>query len=144
MPGFDSIHDGVRTAFVLATLVLLAGCPENRSHAEPAPAASLPAVAPSATALEPPSSGISDVCRSICERSHVLKCKNADQCLAECVTGGTQNPCSAEFQNFYRCLVPQAVENWECAEDGIAAIKPGRCDEEQERAVKCIEAKAPR
>jgi hypothetical protein len=143
MSGFDPVRDGLRTAFALATLVLLAGCPEKRSQAEPAPTASSPASASSA-AREPLPPAVSELCRSICERSQVLKCKNADQCLVECVTTGTETPCNAEFQAFYRCLVPQPAQNWECAEDGIAAIKPGLCDEQQERALQCMEAKVPR
>ena len=143
MSWLDAIRDGLRTALVLATLVLLAGCAEKRNHAEPTPAASSPAL-PSSAAREPLPPGVSEACRSICEPSHVLKCKNADQCLVECVRAGTETPCNAEFQAFYRCLVPQPAHNWECAEDGIAAIKPGLCDEQQERAVQCMEAKAPR
>jgi hypothetical protein len=43
---------------------------------------------------------------------------------------------------FYQCLVPQPIKNWECDEEGVAAIKPGICDKEQERAIQCMQAKA--
>lgn len=87
---------------------------------------------------------VPEACGSICERSQVLKCQNANRCLVDCVAAGTGTPCNAEFQAFYRCLMPQPVHNWECADDGIAAIKPGFCEEQQERAVQCMEAKAQR
>lgn len=86
--------------------------------------------------------GVPEACGHICERSRALKCQNADGCLVDCVAAGTGTPCNAEFQAFYRCLTPQPAHNWECAEDGIAAIKPGFCDEQQERVVRCMEAKA--
>jgi hypothetical protein len=145
MLGFDSFRDGLRTAFAFGSIALLAGCPEKRSQAEPAPAANSTATAATSSVPRAPLPlAVTEACTSICERSKVLKCKNADECLGECVTAATGTPCNAEFQAFYRCLVPQPAHNWECAEDGIAAIKPGLCDEQQERAIQCMEAKAPR
>lgn len=82
------------------------------------------------------------MCSSICERSRVLRCPRADDCIPNCVGAAAGTPCNAEFQAFYRCLVPQPIKNWECAEDGVAAIKPGFCEKEQENAVRCMEAKA--
>ena len=87
---------------------------------------------------------VPEACGSICERSQVLKCQNANGCLVDCVAAGTGTPCNAEFQAFYRCLMPQPVHKWDCADDGIAAIKPGFCEGQQERAVQCMEAKAQR
>lgn len=45
---------------------------------------------------------------------------------------------------FYACLEKQPTKNWECGEDGVAAIKPGFCDGEQGSAVHCMEAKISR
>jgi hypothetical protein len=53
-------------------------------------------------------------------------------------------PCSESFAALYQCLVREPIEHWECAEDGIAAIRVGFCEKEQERAVGCMEAKAQR
>ena len=51
-------------------------------------------------------------------------------------------PCSEAFLRFYACLVREPVEHWECSDDGIAAIKEGFCEKEQEAAIGCMEAKA--
>jgi hypothetical protein len=142
---------GPRTALVLGFVFLLAGCRSRPTAGESTPAvssssgsASTPA-APSAaasTAGQPSLAGVADACKSICERSRELKCKNADECLLDCVAAGSQTPCNAEFQVFYGCLREQPSQNWECAEDGVAAIKPPFCDQQQERAVRCMEVKA--
>ncbi len=50
-------------------------------------------------------------------------------------------PCSEAFLSFYGCLVTQPPKNWECGDDGVAAIRDGFCDPEQARAAKCMEAK---
>jgi hypothetical protein len=85
---------------------------------------------------------IEAACAAICERSRVLRCQNADECLPNCLGAASGTPCNAEFQAFYQCLVPQPIKNWECAEDGVAAIRPGFCEKEQERALSCMQAKA--
>jgi hypothetical protein len=48
------------------------------------------------------------------------------------------------MSSFYKCLVREPVEHWECGADGVAAIKVGFCDAEQEKAVSCMEAKVQR
>jgi hypothetical protein len=133
-------------AWRAATLVVLACLPapacaekptrlgSTASSASAAPAAS----APTAATLQ----AVEQACASICERSKVLKCQRADDCLLHCVGAATGTPCNPEFQSFYQCLVPQPIKNWECAEDGIAAIRVGVCEKEQEVVLQCMEAKA--
>lgn len=129
----------VRIALAGGIAVLSVGCVEKRNRAE---AMAYQSSSAAASSNAPKTGDVKDSCASICERSHVLRCTNADQCLVNCVGAGTGTPCNAEFLAFYQCLVPQPIANWECAEDGVAAIKPGICNKEQERAVRCMESKA--
>ncbi|HEV8551281.1 MAG TPA: hypothetical protein VGQ57_19670 [Polyangiaceae bacterium] len=119
--------------------VLLAGCAKSDNRAE---ALGLTSSGVAAASSAEPKVGVSEACTRICERSQVLKCKNADQCLVNCVAAAAGTPCTGEFLTFYRCLVPQPIGNWECAEDGVAAVKPGTCDAEQDHAIQCMKAKA--
>lgn len=127
----------VPAGLAVGIAVLSVGCVEKKQN--PAEAMAYKSSSATARAKTP---DVKDACASICERSHVLRCPNADQCLVNCVAAATGTPCNAEFQAFYQCLVPQPIANWECAEDGVAAIKPGICNKEQERAIRCMESKA--
>jgi len=49
--------------------------------------------------------------------------------------------CTHEFLMFYGCLIAQPAQNFQCDEDGIAAIREGFCDKEQEAAIGCMEQK---
>jgi hypothetical protein len=80
-------------------------------------------------------------CRQICDRSLQLQCASADKCLPNCLAMGSATPCSDEMLGFYQCLIAQPVQNWECAPDGVAAIRRGLCGAEQERTVACMESK---
>jgi len=62
--------------------------------------------------------------------------------MKSCVSMAAGTPCTDAFKAFYGCLAREPAERWECAEDGIAAIREGYCEKEQERAVGCMEAKA--
>jgi hypothetical protein len=53
-------------------------------------------------------------------------------------------PCQGEMVGFYQCLVTQPVDHWECAEDGVAAIRDGFCDDPQRTAIACMESKMQR
>jgi hypothetical protein len=50
-------------------------------------------------------------------------------------------PCGDEFRAFYGCLVGQPPQNWECSEDGVAAIREGFCESQQSRVAACMNAK---
>jgi hypothetical protein len=62
--------------------------------------------------------------------------------MKNCIGMGVGTPCSDQFSALYACLVREPVAHWECGEDGVAAIREGYCDKEQERAISCMEAKA--
>jgi hypothetical protein len=136
-------NPGARRA---ATLLLVAGSSVVACAEKPAPPAVTMKSASVAPATSAPTTAalqaVEQACASICERSRVLKCQRADDCLLNCMGAATGTPCNPEFQSFYQCLVPQPIKNWECAEDGIAAIRVGICEKEQERVLHCMEAKA--
>jgi hypothetical protein len=47
--------------------------------------------------------------------------------------------CRAELEAFYACLAGEPPDHWECAEDGVAVIRDGYCDKQQERFALCAE-----
>lgn len=61
--------------------------------------------------------------------------------MGNCIAMASVTPCSEALQSLYRCLVDQPLTHWECAEDGVAAIRDGFCDAEQGQAAACMEAK---
>jgi hypothetical protein len=84
---------------------------------------------------------LEQTCRRMCDRSVQLKCGNAAKCLPNCFAMASATPCTKEMLAMYQCLVGQPLDNWECAPDGVAAIKKGLCYEQQAAAVACMEAK---
>ena len=133
----------VRHAACSVALFCLVACAKKA-----APVDSLGASSASATSANTTAStgelDLAQTCTQICERSHVLKCSHASQCLTNCVAAASGTPCNPEFTAFYGCIVKEPIKNWECAEDGVASIREGLCDAEQERAVACMQAKASR
>jgi hypothetical protein len=123
---------------LVALCALLSGCVDKRERVGTTSASGSASSSVRAAKID----DVKNACTSICERSQVLRCLHADECLVNCVAAGSGTPCNAEFQAFYQCLVPQPIKNWECDEDGVASIKPGNCDKEQERAIQCMAAKA--
>jgi hypothetical protein len=82
------------------------------------------------------------LCTAICERSRKLRCKNTAECEHHCQAMGLVTGCNEQMVALYRCLGEQTLDHWECAEDGVAAIRDGFCELEQEKAVACVETKA--
>ena len=83
-------------------------------------------------------------CRQICDRSRRLQCAKTDKCMPNCLAMAKATPCSSEMHTLYECLKEQPIQNWECAPDGVAAIRDGFCDAEQGRTVACMQAKMQR
>lgn len=84
---------------------------------------------------------VEKTCRQICERSRQLSCGHAEKCLPNCLAMGSQTPCTTEILRFFQCLKGQPAQNWQCAPDGVAAIRDGFCDDEQRLTVACMQAK---
>jgi hypothetical protein len=139
-------------------LVLLAACARRASadDSNAAPTAASSAIAPAtASAAVAAGSAVDSApgnaarvevspslersCREICDRSRRLKCENASECMPNCLAMGSITPCTEKMTAFFRCLVGQPVQNWECSPDGVAAIRPGFCESEQANAVACME-----
>lgn len=53
----------------------------------------------------------------------------------------SNTPCPREIGLFYACLLRQPEQNWECADDGVAAIREGYCDAEQQAVIACMNTK---
>jgi hypothetical protein len=151
--------EAARCAAALYTmaLVLLAGCARHASADESnamsttaqaasaaapsagaPPAASAANPAPVAARVEVPTS-LERSCREICDRSRRLKCENTAECMPNCLAMGSLTPCTDKMTVFFHCLVEQPLQNWECSPDGVAAVRPGFCENEQASAVGCME-----
>ncbi|HEY2405694.1 MAG TPA: hypothetical protein VGI10_06820 [Polyangiaceae bacterium] len=100
-------------------------------------AASVSAVSPSrATFLK----ALARDCEGICAHSFELKCSHAVDCKLNCIAMGSIAACQPEFSAFYRCLLAQPADHFSCdADDGVAAINEGFCDQEQQASLHCME-----
>jgi len=52
--------------------------------------------------------------------------------------------CTTQFERLYACLAAEPLAHWECAEDGVGAIRDGYCEKEQAAAVGCVERQSSR
>ena len=87
------------------------------------------------------SQNLKSACTEICQHSQRLKCKHSEECIPNCLGMGALTPCSKNATELYRCLTGQPAQNWECAPDGVAAIRDGFCEREQSEMVACMEAR---
>jgi hypothetical protein len=85
--------------------------------------------------------GPQQLCDRVCERSRELKCWNADECVANCMASAATPPCADKFLAFFACVAEQPAKNWECDEGGMAAIREGFCEAEQDQTLRCVESK---
>ena len=84
---------------------------------------------------------VAQACTDVCARSRELKCAHANECRPQCLAMASLTPCGDPMLAFYRCLTTQPTKNWECADDGVAAIRDGFCDKEQGQVVACMQAR---
>jgi hypothetical protein len=127
-------------AGVVLTAVVTSGC--ARERAKPSWMSDGGTTATTNAELKANTPDIRSTCTKICEHSRVLRCQNASECELNCVAMATGTPCNSEFRALYGCLLQQPAANWECAEDGIAAVREGFCEAQQQSAVSCMQAKA--
>ena len=118
-----------------------------RRETAPVPSASaLKATAPVAAIVEPrqeiPINERTRKCEEICRIPMPLHCSHQEECVSGCESMAMGPICKAEVNRMYDCLLRQPVQNWECDENGVGAIRDPFCDKEQAAAVKCIEANA--
>jgi hypothetical protein len=135
-------------------LVLCAACNQDAGEApaevtaapvqavaEPAKAAEV--AKPEPTKPEAPKVAEADVkrqCAGICARSTELKCAQAAECEALCAASMADPTCAAQMSAATSCMLKEPAANWECTEDGVAAIKEGFCEAEQNAFATCLMA----
>jgi len=121
--------------FGVLALGLSSGC-EGRSEASAVskPSVAAPAAAPAPVAAASPASP----CGRLCAHATELKCRAASACPAACSEMYEQPTCQNEMRAALACFVTHPVTDWECDDDGMAAVKSGICDEEQSSVVRCI------
>jgi len=119
------------------------GTPQTASAPAP-PRAAPSSVPPKTGSGEPPASPLRAACDEICGRSRALACARKEDCLQGCFDMAGIEGCTAAFERLYSCLAAEPVAHWECAEDGVAAIRDGYCEKEQAGAARCVEAKTKR
>jgi hypothetical protein len=137
-----------RLPALISVLALLVGCARSEAAVDPQPLPKSSATAAAVASVSPSAaSGRIEVapslersCREICGKSTQLGCQNASKCMPNCLAMGSVTPCTKEMLGFYQCLASQPAKNWECAPDGVAAIKAGFCDAEQAQTVACMKS----
>ena len=86
----------------------------------------------------------SNSCPTICQRSKDLGCSiGPEDCITACEEMQDVPVCKAEMQEVVGCMITKPAKDWECSEEGIAAIRDGVCDDEQRRFMTCITAANP-
>lgn len=122
--------------------VVAARGPVTPGPAEPPIHAAVAAPTPSPLPSPDAARAIERSCAKICEHSTSLHCAHAEDCTPNCLAMSIGTPCADEFAGLYRCLESEPPAHWECAEDGVAAVREGYCEKQQAAAVGCMEAKA--
>ena len=83
-------------------------------------------------------------CADICAIAVPLRCRNARECMPRCESMASAPVCAVEVNSLFDCLVRQPIQNWECDEDGIGAIRDTFCGKDQGRLAGCIESNLAR
>jgi hypothetical protein len=77
-------------------------------------------------------------CAALCTHSIELGCKAAADCESLCKQSLAGEMCAAQQRAVTTCMLAQPTTRWECSEVGVAALKDGACEPEQESFVKCV------
>jgi hypothetical protein len=105
------------------------------------PGAGQPATRPSTAAVKPaatPNGRAGDPCPQICERTVTLGCGPRNECMTACAQVNDGSICAAEMSAFMGCALEHPTEHWECADNGVAAIRDGYCDQQQLAVLTCF------
>jgi hypothetical protein len=57
---------------------------------------------------------------------------------------GSAEVCKDELRAATACMLAHPASDWECSPQGLAAIKSGICDSEQQKVMNCMMAEVPR
>jgi hypothetical protein len=139
-----SSRAGARLVAILLAIVAPACAEPEPEPARASPSTTASTVQPAGAALSslappPRNSGVTGVCRAVCEHTRPLGCPLQNECLETCVGMAAGTPCTAEVVGLYECLLREPISRWECADDGTAAIRDGSCEGEQSRAAHCLD-----
>ncbi len=77
-------------------------------------------------------------CEALCAMLDPLKCRNGRECGPRCRSMLQIRGCAREMQKVLGCLSKQPLENWECDDDGIGAVRDPYCSDEQAMVVGCL------
>jgi hypothetical protein len=138
---------------LFASLLLVACSKGSKAPPSPAPSAALAATVLVASARPVAAGGLagslavepgSTPCAVVCDRSRELGCLKQTDCASACAEMLAVPICNSELVAALRCFGKHPASGWECGDNGLASIKVGLCDAEQERFVRCFESTAPR
>jgi hypothetical protein len=104
---------------------------------EPAPTSAPAKPGPSADAPAVTNPTANAVCTQVCDRTEKLHCGPLEACMAACAAASDGSVCPAEMSKLMSCALKQPAEHWECSDEGVAAIRDGYCDKEQEAFMSC-------
>lgn len=139
---------GFNGRVVLVGFALLCAC-GGETEAKPVPSKVEPSAVEPAKVAKPkviePSAptdgvGVEAFCPEICRRSVVLGCRLADRCDVMCRNAFADLVCPRQLKRAMECALSLPVNEWFCSPDGIAAVKDGPCDDEQEAYDVCLRA----
>lgn len=105
-----------------------------------APSVAAPAAQAVNTADTQPTAKLdgSTVCAGICGRSTELRCAHANDCERLCADSMREMPCQSHMATATACMLGRPASDWECSEDGLAAIKDGFCKPQQDAFANCL------
>lgn len=58
--------------------------------------------------------------------------------MAACAAANDGAVCPAEMSKLMTCALKHPAERWECSDEGVASIRDGYCDKEQEAFMNCV------
>lgn len=122
----------------LAGFTLMGCASENRSesHTEIGEAQRAVSARTGESELKTPGS---PECAELCARSESLRCQRAIVgCSEQCAKMLTVEECFSEVKTFMACARDTTAQDWECDEDGDAALKTGFCEGEQQGVFECL------
>lgn len=79
-------------------------------------------------------------CAEVCDRTMKLGCGPRATCLEACSAANDGSICGDEMNAFMDCALTHPASHWECSENGVAAIRQGYCDREQQSFMHCFTA----
>jgi len=128
------------------TVLLASACSEQRvttAVVTPVPNEAPATPAAIAPAGSVPAASETAFCERTCAFSRDLHCTASASCAEVCRDSMREMPCKELFASVVSCAAAQPIGQWECSEEGLAAIKDGPCDTQQSAFLSCLESATP-